>query len=287
MQGANHFLGSNTRFRIFTFAKYIVYALLSLNVYLFLQEELLALTYTFADGIQPGQLIQAFSATIDTAAWVVLLLMFELETSVVDDNKLRGGLKWVLHGLRGVCYLALSYAFTGYYDELVTLYQVTPLAVTDACNLVESGYSLLMDLDEYLPLDSGNCAAVGSQLYTIADFGILADGETLVAAQRLAWVDVINAADWILVVIVLEVEVRLQLRGDLSERVMNATKIIKFLLYAVLFACAIYWGFAGDFLDFWDAALWLFAFIFIELNVFEWQHTTDPDSDPDPEPAAA
>jgi hypothetical protein len=277
MQATNHYLGSTIRFRIFTFAKYIVYALLSLNVYFFLQEELLALTYTFADGIQPGQLIQAFSATIDTAAWVILLLMFELETSVLDDNKLRGGLKWVLHGLRGLCYLALGYAFTGYYNELVTLYQVTPLAVTDACTMVDSGYSLLIDLDEYLPLDSVNCAAVGSQLYTIADFGILADGETLRAAQWLAWVDVINAADWILVVIVLEVEVRLQLRGDLSDRVMDATKIIKFLLYAVLFACAIYWGFAGDFLDFWDASLWLFAFIFIELNVFEWQHATDPE----------
>ncbi len=277
MQEANHFLGSSTRFQIFSFAKYIVYALLSLNVYLFLREELLALTYTFADDIQPGQLIQAFSATIDTAAWVILLLMFELETSVLDDNKLRAGLKWVLHGLRGICYLALGYAFTGYYDELVTLYQVTPLAVTDACTLLESGYSLLMDLDEYLPLDSGNCAAVGSQLYNIADFDIIADGETLAAAQWLAWVDVINAAAWILVVIVLEVEVRLQLRGSLSEQVMDATKIIKFLLYAVLFACAIYWGFAGDFLDFWDAALWLFAFIFIELNVFEWQQTTDPE----------
>lgn len=277
MQQANHYLGSTTRFRIFTCTKYIVYSLLILNVYLFLQEELLALTYTFADGIRPGQLIQAFSATIDTAAWVILLLMFELETSVLDDNKLRGGVKWLLHGLRGLCYLALGYAFTGYYDELVTLYQVAPLAVSDACTLLDSGYSLLMDLDEYLPLDSGNCAAVGSPLYTIADFGILADAETLQAAQRLAWVDVINAAAWILVVIVLEVEVRLQLRGDLSERVMDATKIIKFLLYALLFVCAIYWGFAGDFLDFWDAALWLFAFIFIELNVFEWQHTTDPE----------
>jgi hypothetical protein len=42
----------------------------------------------------------------------------------------------------------------------------------------------------------------------------------------------------------------------------------------LLFVAAAYWGFAGDFLDFWDAALWLFAFIFIELNVFEWQSET-------------
>ena len=46
------------------------------------------------------------------------------------------------------------------------------------------------------------------------------------------------------------------------------------MLYAVLFLAAVYWGVAGDFIDFWDAFLWLFAFIFIELNVFEWQYET-------------
>ena len=85
---------------------------------------------------------------------------------------------------------------------------------------------------------------------------------------------VINAGAWLLVVIILEVEVRLQLRGDLSDRVMSTTKILKLLVYGALFVAAGYWGFAGDFLDFWDAALWLFAFIFIELNVFEWQYET-------------
>jgi hypothetical protein len=27
---------------------------------------------------------------------------------------------------------------------------------------------------------------------------------------------------------------------------------------------------SGDFLDFWDAFLWLVAFIFIEMNIFTW-----------------
>ena len=145
----------------------------------------------------------------------------------------------------------------------------------DACSLAGGDYSMLVDLDEYVALDAVNCATLGDQVYTVAGFDILADSETLRSAQILAWVDVINAADWILVVIVLEVEVRLQLRGDLSEQVMNATKVIKLILYAILFLCAAYWGYAGDFLDFWDASLWLFAFIFIELNVFEWQYETD------------
>ena len=275
MAQSSSYFGNTARFRLFKFAKYLVYVLLSFNIYLFLQEELLALSFTFADGIEAGQVIQAFSATIDTAAWVILLLMFELETAALDDRKIHGLVKWGLHGLRGICYIALLYAFTGYYQELVALYQVVPLSVPDACSLAGGDYSLLVDLDEYVPLDAVNCAALGEQVYTLAGFDILADGETLRSAQILAWVDLINAADWILVVVVLEVEVRLQLRGDLSEQVMGATKLIKLILYAILFLCAGYWGYAGDFLDFWDASLWLFAFMFIELNVFEWQYETD------------
>ena len=73
------YFGSRARYRAFTAVKYLVYILLSFNVWLFLQEELQALEHTFVDGISPGQLVQVFSATIDTAAWVILLLLFELE----------------------------------------------------------------------------------------------------------------------------------------------------------------------------------------------------------------
>ena len=45
----------------------------------------------------------------------------------------------------------------------------------------------------------------------------------------------------------------------------------KFILYALLLLAAIYWGVKGDFVDFWDAFLWLVAFVFIELNIFEWR----------------
>jgi hypothetical protein len=41
------------------------------------------------------------------------------------------------------------------------------------------------------------------------------------------------------------------------------------LLYTILFAAATYWGFLGDFLDFWDAFMWLVAFFFIEMNLFK------------------
>ena len=30
----------------------------------------------------------------------------------------------------------------------------------------------------------------------------------------------------------------------------------------------------GDFLDFWDAFMWLVAFVFVEMNLFQWQVET-------------
>jgi hypothetical protein len=158
------------------------------------------------------------------------------------------------------------------------LYQVQSLGVVDACSLVGGEYSLLLDLDEYAPVDATNCLAMGSEVYRLQGFDIIADSQVLDSARWLAWTDVINSGNWILVCLLLEFEVRLQLRGVLSDQIMQVTKYIKFVLYGILFAAAAYWGVAGDFLDFWDAALWLFAFIFIELNVFEWQTETSKSS---------
>ena len=90
------------------------------------------------------------------------------------------------------------------------------------------------------------------------------------AAWRLAIVDIVNAGTWLVVVVLLEVELLLQLRDRLSDRMVQVGKYLKGFLYAVLFACAAYWGWDGSFLDFWDAFLWLVAFVFIELNIFRW-----------------
>jgi hypothetical protein len=254
--------------------KYLTYLLLMVNVGLFLREELLALEHTFSGNFRWGDTIQIFSSTIDTAAWVVLLLLFELETSVIEDYRIHGVLKYTLHGVRGFCYLFIGYAFYGYLVELQTLYQVTLLPATDLCALVGADWSLLVDLDEYETLGAGNCAGYGSELWQVGTFDIVVDGANLTAAQLLAWTDLINSAAWILVVLVLEVDVRLQLRGELDQRAMAIGKVIKLVLYGTLFCAAVYWGVAGDFLDFWDACLWLFAFVFIEMNVFDWQAET-------------
>jgi hypothetical protein len=92
---------------------------------------------------------------------------------------------------------------------------------------------------------------------------------------RLAWVDVINSAVWLLVVIVLEIDVRLQEHDKLRGLALRLSNLSKYVLYSILLLAAIYWGVKGDFVDFWDAFLWLVAFVFIELNVFEWRQESE------------
>ncbi len=204
------------RNKFFQVFKYVVYILLAINIYWFYAEEVLAAKVQFPNGIGIVVMIEAFAATIDTAAWVVLLLMFELETCVLEDEHFTRPVMWFLHGLRVFCYGFIVYAFYGYIAILFSL-----------------------------------------------------EGQKDIIA--LAWVDVINAGAWLLVVIVLEIDVRLQERNRYEGAVLYASNALKAVLYTLLLVAAIYWGISGDFVDFWDAFLWLVAFVFIELNVFEWR----------------
>ena len=78
-----------------------------------------------------------------------------------------------------------------------------------------------------------------------------------------------------MVVAILEIDVFLQAHDKLNGLFMWVSKGIKAVLYSILFLCATYWGIKGSFLDFWDAFLWLVAFVFIEMNIFEWHQETE------------
>ena len=264
---------------IFQFFKYAVYIMLSMNVYHFFVEDFNASSQTFANGISPTQIIEAFTATIDTAAWVVLLLLFELETYVLDDDKIKGLVKWSIDLTSILCYAFIIYSFYGYVSKYFMIHNIIPFSIDDACSLVGGAFTYIEDIDEYLPLTTEICTSFNStQLFRVVGTQIITTPENLIEAQRLSTVEVINSANWLIIVFILEVDVFLQLRGRLTSRIISISKRIKFVLYSILLFAAIYWGIKGDFLDFWDAFLWLVAFVFIELNIFEWNAETNAES---------
>jgi hypothetical protein len=260
--------------RLYQLFKYTVYAFLTFNIYLFFDEEFAAAALQFPNGIDALDIIEAYSATIDTFAWVVLLLMFELETYILDDEQFTRTTTWSLHGLRAICYAFIVYAFYGYIANLAFVVDTVPLAgITNVCALLPGEWSWAPTLDEYVRITAANCGSwsEAGAFVQFRDLPAIVDAAGLTEIVRLAWVDVINAAVWLLVVLVLEIDVRLQEQNRLEGLALRLSSAAKFVLYGTLFLAAIYWGIKGDFVDFWDAFLWLVAFVFIELNVFEWR----------------
>lgn len=251
--------------------KYLVYGLLAINTLMFFREEWLAAAHTFSGSIPLGDLITAFSATIDTAAWVLLLLLFELETYQIPEEKWVPPLSTAVHVVRLLCSIFIVYAFYGYLVAGLEMQQYVLAGISQPCAVAGDGYSMLVAVDEYISLGADNCAQYsGMELFRLENSSILATPDVLSDVRWLTWLDVINSLAWILVVVVLEADVRLQDKNLLRGRILVTSTFFKAVLYATLFIAAVYWGFEGDFLDFWDAFLWLVAFVFIEMNVIQW-----------------
>jgi len=268
------------RYTLYQVFKYALYIFLSMNIYWFFAEEFAANKLLYPNGVRFSDIMDAYVAAVDTLSWVILLLMFELETYILEERHFTKPVTWTLHTLRAVCYVFIVYAFWGYIGNLMSASDVSPLpGVTELCSLVTDNWSYSHDFEEYTPLTAQNCGSfsTANSFLVFTDARAIVDNAGHAAIVRLAWVDVINAAVWLLVVLVLEIDVFLQERNRYEGLVLRASTTSKFILYSILFIAAVYWGIYGDFVDFWDAFLWLLAFFFIEMNVVEWRQESIED----------
>jgi hypothetical protein len=260
---------------LYQFFKYSIYSLLTINLFVFFGEEWLAAPLEYPHGISGAEIFKAFAATIDTAAWVILLLMFELETYVLDDRHFTRPVKLSLHALRAACYLFIVFAFYGYIEDAVFAYQTSALeGVSDLCALVSQNWSYATTFGEYAEITAANCASLSNLDSFVRFEGVRAvvDQPGLADIHFLAMVDVVNAAVWLLIVLLLEADVRLQEKNRFEGLVLYLSTAAKVILYSILVIALLAWMITGGFVDWWDALLWLVAFVFIELNVVEWRH---------------
>ena len=262
---------------LYQFFKYSIYALLTINVFIFFGEEVLATRLEYPEGVSARDFFKAYAATVDTAAWVVLLLMFELETWVLEDRHFTRTVTWSLHSLRAICYLFIISAFTGYVEDALFVYQTSALSgISDVCALSDQGWSYATTFGEYLAITASNCTSFSQQsaFLQFAGTQAIVDAPGLQDIQFLALVDVVNAGVWLLVVLLLEIDVRLQEHNRFEGTALYLSTVAKVVLYGTLAGAVVVWAIKGDFVDWWDAFLWLVAFVFIELNVFEWRQET-------------
>ena len=260
-------------FQIF---KYAVFGLLALNAGQFFLQDYVATRHLFSGGLQWSQIIEGYAATIDTVAWLILLLMFELETSLLSDERLHNSwIKWSVNTLKAIAYGFIVYSLYGYITKYTAMYSFELSTIENLCAQIGQQLVFMISPDDFAAINIQNCAELtrGETLFRLPETNVIADSSHLALAQNLAFVDVTNASDWVLIVLILQADVWMQLRHQLTHTMVKVMRFIKALLYSLLFGCAIYWGINGTFLDFWDASLWILAFSFIELNIFKWHET--------------
>jgi hypothetical protein len=269
------------RERLFMAVKYIVYGWLSINGYLFFTDESLAQEVTFSRDLSFSEIITVYSASIDTTSWILLVILLELETFIIDDKILkRPMVKWTLIGFRALCYTVILYAVYGYIIKTAFQSDIVPLAIASACELVNQNFTILIAVEDYIPLTAETCQPLaGQEISQLNGYKIIAAHDTLVYARNVAWIDNFNSITWVCIVAILELDIWFQLKGMYKGRLMKVSNNLKIFFYSILFICAVAWGYTGIFLDFMDAFLWLFAFIFIEMNLFQWQQETEEEAE--------
>lgn len=262
---------------LFQIFKYTIYSLLTYNVFLFFRADYTASTQVFHNGMSWFNVIEVYSASIDTSAWVILLLIFEVETYIIPEQWLKGWLKRILNFIKMISYVFIVYSLYGYLMKY-SLVHGSIVFNQDPCSLLETAYTYIISLDEYQSITAEQCISLSSSpLYQLNGTQIIGTQPALMLIQRQAFVDVLNSIDWLLIVLILELDVYLQIRGKLSKKIIPISRVIKIILYSILFINAIYWGIEGTFLAFWDAFLWLIAFIFIEMNMLGLQTKNNKD----------
>ncbi len=250
--------------------KYTVYLSVFTNVFLFLQKDIAASAHRFGGDFSIVQIFEAYTNTVDTASWVILLILFELETYIIPKDKIVGWVSLLFRGLTVACVFVIFSSFLGYIEGFRWLKSYEKAPINDLCEVV--GQSWMIELDEFKTIEQNSCKdlAKGKTFFLHQEKAVYTDNYFLKETNWLAGIDVANSLSWLLIVLLLEIDLLLGRDRKQWAILKKLSFVLKNLLYLVLLFCAVYWGIYGDFLEFWDAFLWIVAFVFIELNLLKW-----------------
>jgi hypothetical protein len=263
-------LTKESAFRLF---KIGIFWVLMVNLVYYLYEDVSAYLY-IASGSTLFDTLEAFAVSIDYVAWMVLIVLFEMETSAQSKDLLTGARKWMIGGLTGICYVVLVYAAYGYAAALVDTYNLEPIEDRSACYFANTNFAYMTESARPVELTEKNCGDLeGEKLFKFPSDNVIATESIIPALLKLGWIDIFNSNAWLLVVLLFQVELSFEQAKKLTKRRLKIVMVWKTFAYLVLIVCAIYWTVFSAFIDWWDAWLWLVAFILIDLNMLGLNET--------------
>ena len=253
--------------------KWTVYTLLIVNFVYYVLEDWNRATHVLTSSSTFLDWTSEFANSIDESAWFILLFMFELETYVLDDEKLKGWIAHTVHGVRLACYVMLTHTIFAYSGTVIDYMPTVEVErVSSLCDMVDDDVSYVHNL-EYTEVNEQTCANLASadKYYRVASDPVVTDLESLNLERNLAWIDLAESVIWLLILLAIEVIVRMQSRGVTGGALMLTLNRVKMLLYLTLITFGVYWATLSHWLYLWDELLWIGGFAAIEMNVSEWR----------------
>ncbi len=254
--------------------KWIVYSALLINFGFYFVDDYLAMRSALPPDAPFKDFLTAFSTTIDMFAWLGLVFLFELETYALPDEAFTNWLINVMRVLRAICYAMIFFAAYGYTDTLRDSYNYAQAdGITSACDAAGNGTYLQTSVIDYVEITPDNCASLtdDSKFYRFA-IEVSHINESLMGhVHFMYWIDVLNAVVWLIVVFLIEVEVRLQAKDRFWSPLLGVVRTSKTFFYLILIGNGVIWAATEYWLYTWDAFLWIFGFWAIELNLAEWE----------------
>ena len=254
--------------------KVVVYTLLLINFAQYIRNDYVIAGHTLHSGSTLLDWTRAYAVTIDESAWITLLILFEMETYLIN-NPLSRAKAMLMLVVRLCCYGFLAHTLYAYIFYAYELSQAQVIeGVTNLCQMVSQDVSYTYNL-VYTEVSADNCATLSSASQFLyinpPDFSIVQDPAGLRIETQLIWVDIVEAITWLLILTTIEVTVYLQDRGIVKGLLLKTVNNAKFLLYSILWCAIFYWIYRGHYMFAWDEFVWIVGFVAIEMNVVEWR----------------
>ena len=176
--------------------------------------------------------------------------------------------------IRIICYVSLAHTL---YAMAVYVYEINAgnvvNDVTNLCQILGKDISYTANL-VYSELDANNCKSLSAAkefLYIDPPkFIIVTDAEALIVINELAWIDLIEAVTWLLILFIIEIMVLLQDKGIVTGTFFKSLKLTKLMLYLLLWGALVYWAYRGHYMFAWDEFMWIAGFFVIGMNLDQW-----------------
>lgn len=253
--------------------KWIIYGLLFINLVYYGYDDWDNAQHTLDSSSTFMDKLGAYATTLDDIAWILLIAIFEIETYWLEDDFDNKAIERSILLAKVICY---GFILQTTYSYLVTLGNVNAIPLdqnlTDLCAMASQDLSFVRNLD-YADVTAETCKTIPytETLFLYPHEPVITDSAGLALESRFSKIDVVENISWLIVIIMIELSIQLQNRGQYDTSILKWSKRTEYAAYLAIILAAIHWGVYGHIVYAWDEFVWIAGFAMLDNNLELWR----------------